>query len=1082
MVMDLTFRDFIKEYKNSISNLIRYDRWDLLDELSYESLPIFQGLLNMIEDKIDRHLKDEIFLPSAHELHFHSFLIKILNYDSSFLADEKKLGICSKILENFGEISSDIQPVFIDTFGDLIISNFKRELLEDHFLTYHFVQERPELMVRFFPEILNTGGYENGLNLILYDPTLLNKYPKESEKVLNNLGSTRREEKDALYEIISLHRPELKKIFKKQQLEGKNRFLEEMEVFIKNNADFAKFPFNSHELISNLDCFSNSELISIVKRLLDLKIPFELNLDPLTSAINFLLLELASSKRCEMLLGFIESMITLGYHWPVAVFFKNFPSEIKKLQFQTLEKIATFFIGAVLKEILNFLDNEDLLTLFRKLVGEDENPIHVISTFYSRYPDFHEKFNEIVLDVGETIDVGKGMWKNESRLFDLLMSYSFGSVPKRQILILEKKISEYIEYHNSFSAFKPVFLFQNFLLLKKKLQKQIVSDIIKERKLNLLEIFAIVAPDTILKYLDEIINLDPTDANEIGYYTEILKILIINKPSDTQLLKKVGKRIKKLPSSYYKGQLLSFLGHYYEATISFEEQLLELRPFPMLITIYLDYLVARFEANLKEMNLSRVNDLLQELTLVKETFEIHNTNEMVASKFFFKFKYFKARLHFHLGQSHMSNFNIDESRENFKVADNIFGELKDVSQIPLSVKEDLVLYQELSAMFCDFVSTHHFLMKNKPELILSNFSDKIHEIRSQLKTHNLKRERFFRNIDESLKKLKGKSRFLIPYIRFVQPATFCPRIVPLKNKRLIDQTNNQVTLEWNQNNEIMGSNKSILIGESWKRFQLIFEIPKNYEFDTRNFILNINYPKYCRIEQDELRSQIYFGTSMKFEFELKSERFEGIRELLLEVVRNDLCGVPLKLNLPICFTESFRISESRNETVRNILEKLINAPDNRRDLIKLLDFLVSLYESNKIRAIFKKKIDEAELHNYVFHNLYRVFKEGIQDESKVSKGRLDILALQVPLEVKVESKLQEIKEIFSQYKAQIKEYCYRKGKSIGILLVYEQSKKERDYPKEDIDVLREGNYDIIIIIIRGNLSFPSKVKHAIPRL
>ncbi|GAH78046.1 unnamed protein product, partial [marine sediment metagenome] len=127
--------------------------------------------------------------------------------------------------------------------------------------------------------------------------------------------------------------------------------------------------------------------------------------------------------------------------------------------------------------------------------------------------------------------------------------------------------------------------------------------------------------------------------------------------------------------------------------------------------------------------------------------------------------------------------------------------------------------------------------------------------------------------------------------------------------------------------------------------------------------------------------------------------------------------------------------------------------------------------------LFKRtdKVNEPAFHDIVFRELYRSFGDDIIDEDRVAGGVLDIYALKTPLELKVEKKIQDKNLIFKKYKDQLIDYCYKKNSKIGILCVYENSKKGPGYSKDDIGIFKEEDINCVILIFRGNFPYSSKI-------
>ncbi|MFQ5977729.1 MAG: hypothetical protein ACE5OZ_06360 [Candidatus Heimdallarchaeota archaeon] len=161
----------------------------------------------------------------------------------------------------------------------------------------------------------------------------------------------------------------------------------------------------------------------------------------------------------------------------------------------------------------------------------------------------------------------------------------------------------------------------------------------------------------------------------------------------------------------------------------------------------------------------------------------------------------------------------------------------------------------------------------------------------------------------------------------------------------------------------------------------------------------------------------------------------------------------------------------------SLLDKLDLEIIREKRFLLVFYTLLSLYRTNKIRPLFESgiKVSEHEFHNEVFRYLSTPFGDNIVDESKVAKGKLDIYAFKTPVELKVEDEIDDIDSIFNKHKAQFLDYLYKKDSKVGILYVYENMEKKAGYPKDDIRHFQEEDYDCIVIILRGNFPFSSKL-------
>ena len=150
----------------------------------------------------------------------------------------------------------------------------------------------------------------------------------------------------------------------------------------------------------------------------------------------------------------------------------------------------------------------------------------------------------------------------------------------------------------------------------------------------------------------------------------------------------------------------------------------------------------------------------------------------------------------------------------------------------------------------------------------------------------------------------------------------------------------------------------------------------------------------------------------------------------------------------------------------------------KRQFNAVLDNLLAIYGSHQNIPLFKtgEEINEDDFHEKIFHRLYTSLGEKVENHKKVAKGDIDFLVYNYPIDVKVEDYEQDLDKIYQAHKDQIATYCYFRKEDLGFLFVYDNTEKNKDFLTKDFDVFKEKNYKIIVILLRGNFPYPSKIK------
>ncbi|MFW9971689.1 MAG: hypothetical protein ACFFDF_15950, partial [Candidatus Odinarchaeota archaeon] len=212
------------------------------------------------------------------------------------------------------------------------------------------------------------------------------------------------------------------------------------------------------------------------------------------------------------------------------------------------------------------------------------------------------------------------------------------------------------------------------------------------------------------------------------------------------------------------------------------------------------------------------------------------------------------------------------------------------------------------------------------------------------------------------------------------------------------------------------------------------------------------------------------------------EQLSHYKTLFDENLINRIANSFVKSSICISLTIFKRIQEAskilKEDEIKNIKAKILSEIDLdiiREKKFKLVFYsLLNFYRANKIRPIDPP--NEAIFHDKIFDYLLGIFPHDLEDESDVAHGKLDLFALGIPIELKLEKKENEIEKIYNINKDQFYDYLYKKEKKIGFLYVYEITKKGPNYPKNDIHIFCEQGSYCIVMILRGNFTKSTEIK------
>lgn len=262
-----------------------------------------------------------------------------------------------------------------------------------------------------------------------------------------------------------------------------------------------------------------------------------------------------------------------------------------------------------------------------------------------------------------------------------------------------------------------------------------------------------------------------------------------------------------------------------------------------------------------------------------------------------------------------------------------------------------------------------------------------------------------------------------------------------------------------------------------------------YQVGRNHLIISIFTPIYFANELDKLLEKIEPKESFHYEFltkELKLKTKEYTINLIKYIEEHGLNDKSFTRKLDKIVRRkgdkeySEVILENHIKKIKNeICYKIDKKIRIKKQFNVILDNLLSLYSSHQVEPLFEKgeNINEKTFHKKVYRFLYRNIGSNIENHKKVSKGDIDFLIHNYPLDVKVEDKEQDLEKIYNAHKDQVSLYCYLRKEDVGFLFVYDNTKKTPEFSTKDFDVFKEKNYFIIVILLRGNFPYPSTIKY-----
>ncbi|MFX0141159.1 MAG: hypothetical protein ACFFDN_46400, partial [Candidatus Hodarchaeota archaeon] len=842
--------------------------------------------------------------------------------------------------------------------------------------------------------------------------------------------------------------------------------------------------------------------------------------------INWIFWEILWNGKAYNFKNHIEDLITLKYYQVVTGYFDQYPEDLENYSMDILSKIHPNNLLNLIEKYFPFFNIKNPEKLFEKII-ESSNIESSYSKLVIKFPKYKRKFTEIIKSYIDKFDLSESYEENLDilRISLVLLSDSWRSLPKPEFepSYIQEKLTQYLsnpknaEFFNTSSSTS---LSKNFHLFTPEFQKNIITLSSKMHRFSFFLILARYNPNSFLELFDDIIKMNPKDEVDLRTYIYILKFYIVNNKKQN-LINKVINKLQTLELSYEKAQLFSYLGKKSQ-TLEILSHLMEKEEYFLeLLFIYVDYISEYIEVNLDGLNRLDIEELIDNIILLKNEYNKYNLRQDRSKKFNFKTKFLLARLKFLYGQSFFSESDFDQAYEQFEESEEIFNKLMDVKPLPKEEKQELEIYYQVVRNFKLFLNQIISDTDYNIDIINQNLKKKILMIEEKYKIDNLKTVRLFQN----LKEIQIDSEKNMKFVKFERPATFCPFPIKFQNISLdiiYDEINEKSKLiyQWNSNNKPISPFRELYIDDIWKTYYLILKQQNKFNY----FDFNISFKKgnYIKIENEEFIKRN--EKELIYKFDLKAEEFMGIKRIKIEIRESDLCEVPNILILPVIY-KSKEFQEPYVDKLREIIDNInTGRPDSTKriqdilseEIYSIMSFEEGVFANfcNLIQYFIKLMRRDAHnpkvfqesadkwwkehkddkrvamepdwFHPEIKEHLDKDNWKNVYKEPEHARGNIDFLIYDIPIECKVltdKRKYSKERSAFEIAKKKFKLQIFQETIDVrcGILLIYDYRKdtikKELKIRSlsEGIDKLREGENLVIVVTFLGNRSPPSRI-------
>ena len=231
-------------------------------------------------------------------------------------------------------------------------------------------------------------------------------------------------------------------------------------------------------------------------------------------------------------------------------------------------------------------------------------------------------------------------------------------------------------------------------------------------------------------------------------------------------------------------------------------------------------------------------------------------------------------------------------------------------------------------------------------------------------------------------------------------------------------------------------------------------------------------------------NEVYGELGMKPQADYCAHKIDEIKEALETLPKE----IQRKLGLKGKEMTGYAWADTTCSTVISEVKKFI-LPSDLEDYQVVIACLLNYMGQNLQNNFFKgEEHNEASFHEDLSKLLKSKASIGADalNEVYIGGGRVDILARDIPIELKVEKEVANANEVIARHMSQASHYAASQGKAVGVLCVLDLTEKKMPIPdpRNDVRVVRVPvhGYEkeeltipsmIVALIIRGNLPQPS---------
>lgn len=994
------YSNFQEQFKTNIEILIQNREWDKLIPIVIETPEKFSSLIVNITSFIERNPN---LNPIEKNNKFGSFFVFLLNlikqlpniFPSEFL--EKIHYLIYEKLDD--KLSNEDYDLFIDSLGYITIDKKQDSLWLNRILLLKLLDKFPNSFASKFPQLVSIceqiGNFNLAYKLIAQYPQITKDFRNETIKVIQNLILNYRTV-SKFDELLSRIDPQLIEIHNQARHERKDIFYKIiMSIDINNiKTEWFEHIYHINYFTENISLYSEKQLKEIVKKIIDLKIKYD-NSQKTTNWVQNCLIELSWAGKEYLFADYINELIDLGYYQVIYEYFFKHDQDFEKIKIEKL-KIDCYWLFELIKiKDKYFIEQIGIDNLFRFLITHDNNIQNVIDFFWRRYPQKIPEFNKIIVEIVEHIDFNKCILSNsklckpyELSFLHMLFEDNYLAIDL-PIDLIQKKINQYLSNKDNTLYFITFGnrLFKYFKDYNEPIKNKIISKLIEERYFTPITTLSKISIESVKPYIHQILNIQEEDILTSSNYIHLLKNLIIGNLHNPEIRLKIEEKILSLPTSYEKGQLLSYLERHNDSANIFLELLKQIKSYAEGLNLFIDYQIELFELNLSSHNLESIMDKLILLKNILREYWFINIAEDRKLRFQFKCNYFNTRLYFRLGECKFNLGMYNEAETNFKEARLKFFEVLKTRYLSNQLRNDIQNYIKICETYIELSEIVKNYNSNK-DILIQKSNDVVSRLLNDFNTDDIR----WKKRVELLKTIFNHQNLSLTPFPFLKISVFCPIPPKIESSKLYDKNRN-VIFSWDSNNKINCPNSSLIISHISQMFTL--EIKFSNDVDTYNYRLNYSPSPVISIKIINNFQKPKISNILHFSFEIYAlYPFYSDRELKFLINENTICNQQIILPLVICLDEKIIKNQSFNlfdsfsrisqnlDKIQDVFQKFLD------DLIRSIDLIEQ--ESSMKKLIKEKLFEESHFRDYIANQMESRNWVIRKEEDGLHKNRLDM--------------------------------------------------------------------------------------------